>query len=504
MSKVIKSRNMTPENKSPVASKDLLNDSLRLTGMMAEEENIAVLLRRGLELCTRVLDCERGFLISEDAEGRRDVLEKAGEAGQGSFSTTALRLVKEKQESLLISDTINDDVLGVQESISRNDIHSVLCTLLTGSSFGGKRVYLYLDSRVDRHSLSLGDLERFRVLSKLMGTLIRKSEMIAEKDATIEELKGKIEEKRFADMVYGSDSFKRCLTLITQGAPAEIPVLLLGETGTGKERLARLVHDMSHRKDRPFLAVNCGAIPANLMESQLFGHEKGAFTGAVSSRKGFFEEVNGGTLFLDEIGELPIEVQTRFLRALQEGEIMRVGSSKTVHVDVRIVAATNMDLEKAVAENRFRKDLFYRLNVLPITVPPVRDRGEDALLLARFFLKQYCESFGSKHLCFSRDAEKAILRYDWPGNVREIQNRVQRVVITVTGPVIESADLGLQNETPVYKSLHEAREAVDRQMIAYAMSRSPDNLTNASKILDIDRKSLRILLEKYGIQYNDR
>ncbi|MBD3321395.1 MAG: sigma-54-dependent Fis family transcriptional regulator, partial [Chitinivibrionales bacterium] len=191
-----------------------------------------------------------------------------------------------------------------------------------------------------------------------------------------------------------------------------------------------------------------------------------------------------------------------FLRALQEGEIMRVGSSKTITVDVRIISATNVDLEKAVENGTFRKDLFFRLNVMPVTVPPMRERGEDSLLLARFFLKHYCESMGNPGCKFSREAEKAILLYDWPGNVREIMNRVQRAVITAAGKAVSKEDLGLESsDGPAYATLKDAREEIDREMIASAMQRSPGNLTNAARILDIDRKSLRLLLEKYGMEY---
>jgi DNA-binding NtrC family response regulator len=235
-----------------------------------------------------------------------------------------------------------------------------------------------------------------------------------------------------------------------------------------------------------------------------FGHEKGAFTGAVSAKKGYFEEANGGTLFLDEVGELPPPAQSHFLRVLQEGEVVRVGSTKPLKVNVRIVSATNVDLETAVAENRFRKDLYFRLNEFPVKVPSIREREEDALLLARYFLKQYGETYNSKTLKFSREAEKAILMYDWPGNVRDIQNRVQRAVITGSDTLITVDDLGLDAGTASsYSSLHAAREAVDREMIAIAMKKAPGNLTNTAKILDIDRKSLRLLLEKYGIEYRE-
>jgi transcriptional regulator with PAS, ATPase and Fis domain len=489
-------------------SEDLLTTALRMTAGMTEEENALTLLKQGLSLCLRVLACERGLVIAETAGGGREVLHYAGSGGRDdAYSTTALRLVDERNEPLLISDTVGDKVLSTRESIAAENIRSILCSRLdTLRQFlPGRKVYLYCDSHTDRRPFTPLDLEKFRLLSRLMAGLERTSALIAEQNAEIEELKGMVRERRFEDLVFGSPSFEKCITLVRQSAAAAVPILLIGETGTGKESLARIAHKLSPRAARPFLAVNCGAIPATLIESELFGHEKGAFTGAVAAKKGYFEEASGGTLFLDEIGELPLAAQASFLRVLQEGEIVRVGSTRPIKVDVRIVSATNIDLEKAVEENRFRKDLFFRLNVLPITVPSIRERGDDALLLARFFLKQYGEMYGNPAARFSSEAEKAILMYGWPGNVREVQNRVQRAVITASGPAVTAVQIGLDTkETPAVTSLYRAREAVDRQLIADALKKAPGNLTNAAKLLDIDRKSLRLLLEKYGIEYKEQ
>ncbi len=483
---------------------DLLTAALRMTASMAREEGVTALLRQGLNLCMEVLDCERGLLIAEAPDGRREIIcsKGAGEPEESSYSTTALGMVKEKGEPLLISDTIGNEHLGTRESISGGNIRSVLCTMLGAAreTFPDRDIYLYLDSRTDRRPMSEGDLEKFRLLATLMGSLVRRADTTARQEAAIEELRGRVEERRFEDLLFSGDAFGRCVELVKQAAPADVPILLVGETGTGKEVLARLAHKLSPRRDGPFLAVNCGALPPTLMESQLFGHEKGAFTGAVSARKGYFREASGGTLFLDEVGELPAQTQAQFLRVLQEGEVVAVGATRPEKVDVRVVSATNADLDKGVEQGTFRKDLFFRLNVVPVNVPPVRERGEDALLLARFFLSRHAESSG-RAFSLSREAEKAILRYHWPGNVREIQNRIQRAVITSSSSTLSADSLDLaRNETPGYTSLPEAREAVDREMIARALGRAPGNLTGAAKILGIDRKSLRILLEKYGIE----
>ncbi len=483
--------------------RDLLSAALKLTASMVEEDRLIELLRQGLSLCKEVLDCDRGMLISESTDGGREVLEYQGsEIQRAPFSKTALEMVNKKREPLLISDTIQDELLGTQESISSNDIRSVLCARLDTLKhvFADKKVYLYLDSQTNRRPFTMGDLETFKLLSLLMAGLVKKSELLEEQGAQIEELKNRVQEKQFEDLIFGSESFEKCITLVKQGASTEVPILLYGETGTGKEALARIVHKVSPRKDKPFLAVNCGAIPNNLIASELFGHEKGAFTGAVSQKKGYFEEADGGTLFLDEVGELPAEIQTHFLRALQEGEITRVGSSKAIKVNVRVVSATNVNLEKAVNDGTFRKDLFYRLSVFPVDVPPIRQRGKDSLLLANYFLKTYSETYGTQKLKFSSDCEKTILGYNWPGNVRELQNCLQRVAITAQSPIINKDDLGIQiQDSNESSTLREARESLDRKMIQSALERFPRNLTKAAEILGIDRKSLRLLLEKYGM-----
>lgn len=336
-----------------------------------------------------------------------------------------------------------------------------------------------------------------------MANLVQKSTIIAEQSAKIEELSQRFNEKKVEDLIFSSEKFEKCITLVQQGARTDVPILIFGETGTGKEALAKIVHTMSKRKKQKYLTVNCAAIPPSLIESELFGHEKGAFTGAVAQKKGIFEEAHGGTLFLDEIGELPLQMQAHLLRVLQEGEISRVGSTKPISVDVRIVSATNVNLEQAVEEGTFRKDLFYRLSVFPVTVPPIRKRGRDALLLAQYFLKEYQQTYGTIKLKFSKSCEKAIIDYSWPGNVRDIQNRIQRAVITAMDSTLTEDSLGLDNTHTSSEgaliSLREAREKVDRELIEQALERYPKNLTKAAQVLDIDRKSLRLLIEKYNM-----
>ena len=241
----------------------------------------------------------------------------------------------------------------------------------------------------------------------------------------------------FSDIISRSEAMKKILGKVEQVASTDATVLILGESGTGKELVARAVHNLSERRERPLVKVNCAALPANLIESELFGHEKGAFTGALSRKIGRFELADGGTIFLDEIGELPLELQTKLLRVLQEGEFERLGNPQTIHANVRVIAATNRNLEKAIEKNEFREDLYYRLNVFPVSIPPLRDRKEDIPLLVNHFIKKYNVKTAKKVETISQEIIQALQEYYWPGNVRELENVIERAVIISPGKQLQ-------------------------------------------------------------------
>jgi two-component system, NtrC family, response regulator len=284
-------------------------------------------------------------------------------------------------------------------------------------------------------------------------------------------------------------------------ATTNAPVLLLGESGTGKEMVALAIHRRSSRKEGPFIAINCNAIPENLLESELFGHEKGAFTGAHTQRKGLMESAAGGTLFLDEIGELPPPIQVKLLRFLQEQRFQRVGGRQEIQIDTRIVAATNVDLKKAVRKERFREDLYFRLAVVVIKLPPLRDRAGDVELLAREFLQQFATQCEKPVLMFAPDALRAIKRHSWPGNVRELQNRIKRAVIMTEGKKVTATDLELADNTEIVlpATLKEAREQVERQLIEQALKRHSGRVSSAATDLGVSRPTLYELMDKLGI-----
>jgi two-component system NtrC family response regulator len=287
---------------------------------------------------------------------------------------------------------------------------------------------------------------------------------------------------------------------IARVALSDISILICGESGTGKELVAQAVHENSPRKDNPFIVVNCGAIPDTLLESELFGHEKGAFTGAHAQKKGKFELANTGTLFLDEIGELAPPLQVKLLRFLQDRSIERIGSNQKIHLDVRIIAATNRDLQREMDNNVFREDLYYRLKVVPITIPPLRERREDILPLAYHFLQRYSREHRKLSLTLSPEAEHKLLSYSWPGNVRELENLINRAVVLNNGPILALRDLGFQvDKTADDFNLKEAKRAIEIEYIRKALLRSRGVVSRAAKDLGISRVNLYELMAKYRI-----
>jgi two-component system, NtrC family, response regulator len=307
----------------------------------------------------------------------------------------------------------------------------------------------------------------------------------------------------FEDMIGTSPQMQAVFAFIRKVAATNAPVLLLGESGTGKEMAAAAIHRRSTRKDGSFVAINCNAIPENLLESELFGHEKGAFTGAHVQRKGLLETASGGTLFLDEIGELPPAIQVKLLRFLQEQRLQRVGGRQEIQVDTRLVAATNADLKELINNGKFREDLYFRLAVVTIRLLPLRERGEDVVFLAREFLQRYSSQDGRPKMVFTPDALRAMNSYSWPGNVRELQNRVKRGVIMANGSRVTAKDLELQGEKGVVASgattLRQAREDVERELVEQALKRHSGKITSAAADLGISRPTFYELMEKLGI-----
>ncbi|WP_456402713.1 sigma-54-dependent transcriptional regulator [Persephonella sp.] len=306
----------------------------------------------------------------------------------------------------------------------------------------------------------------------------------------------------FTDIIAESPQMKSILETVKKIAPFDTTVLITGESGTGKEMIANFIHKNSLRSEKPFIAINCGAIPPDLLESELFGYKKGAFTGANTDKKGILEEAEGGTIFLDEIGELPLDLQVKLLRVLQENEIKPLGSNKPKKIDVRFIAATNRDLKKMIEEGKFREDLYYRINVIPIHIPPLRERKEDIIPLSSFFIQKYCSKYGLKLKKLSDEAVSKLMEYDFPGNVRELENIIERAVLTTEGEVIKDLEIGVSKRYKPHFSLKPfkvAKEEFEKNYLKNLLEYVGNNISKASDVSGITRAQLYRMLKKYNI-----
>jgi len=331
--------------------------------------------------------------------------------------------------------------------------------------------------------------------------LLKRCFYIADLEREHQQMHQLLHAEGFEGMLGASPAMQAVFNSVRKVATNEVPVLILGESGTGKEMAARAIHNLSSRKDGPFVAINCSAIPETLLESELFGHEKGAYTGAHVKRIGRFESANGGTLFLDEIGEINLQLQVKLLRFLQEQRIARLGGRDEIQVDTRVITATNSDLKKGIASGSFREDLYYRLAVVQIVMPPLRERERDIPLLAQSFLQRFASQVPKEGLTFGNEAVRAMNTYSWPGNVRELQNCVKRAAIMADGKRISVQDLGLSLEAGEnLGTLKSAREAAERETIQRALRKSAGKIAAAANELGISRPTLYELMEKLGLE----
>lgn len=339
-----------------------------------------------------------------------------------------------------------------------------------------------------------------------LGLIVRRAFHVAELEAENRRLAAREDgsNRVLGSIITAAPEMIRVARMVERVALADVSVMLLGASGTGKELLARGLHDASPRTARPFVAINCAAIPENLLESELFGHERGAFTGAVKMTVGKIEQAAGGTLFLDEVGDIPLPLQVKLLRFLQERVIERIGGRKTIPVDVRVVCATHQDLAAMISQQRFREDLYYRLAEIVVNIPPLKDRPGDALLLAQFFLNRFARQNGRQFKGLSADAVAALADWGWPGNVRELENRVKRAVIMGEGQRLTAADLELVAAADDdISTLKAVREAADRQAIRRALARSDGNISMAARFLGISRPTLYDLMKQYGLENDE-
>lgn len=453
------------------------------------------------------------ILVVEDGRSQRemlrDFLRKEGHVvGEAEDGERAIRSVREGHYDLILLDYRMPGMDGMQVLRAVKGINpeiDIVIVTAEGSidmaveaMKAGAFDYITKPVEFDELLLLVARVAERRTLRKENEILrgVFRGELFGDKGVTTDRI------------IYRSDKMSALINMAGRVAASRATVLLQGESGTGKELFARLIHQLSPRSAKPIIAVNCGALHENLLESELFGHEKGAFTGATARRIGRFEEADGGTLFLDEIGELSAPVQVKLLRFLQEHEFQRLGGNQTLSTDVRVISATNRDLEQRVKEGAFREDLFYRLNVVMISIPPLRERKEDSPALIDYFVKRYADENGKRIKGLSSEARDVLLKYDYPGNVRELENIIERAVVVAREEMIFEEDLPFRNRPATEPESRQGEEGMlrgsveelEKRLIVEAMEKAGDHQSRAADLLGISERMLRYKLKKYGLK----
>jgi len=498
------------QESSPADSRELL----ALRGIHAFSEklfgvyDLARILESLMDEAIALTRADKGFLILfEDGQMHvkvarnlsRENLEDALERVSDSIVSKVVRT----QRPLILEDALDDPEFKGSQSVVNLKLLSVMCVPLMhkGDLFG----LVYVGNDRLTHRFDDRALELLTIFAAQASLLLQNALLVNDLYLNNTELKRKLEDKQLGDIIGSSPGMREVLKKLEKVAPTDISILIAGETGTGKELFARELHRKSARAKGPFVTINCGAIPENLLESELFGHVKGAFTGAVVTRAGRFQAAIGGTLFLDEIGELPLALQVKLLRALQEKVVYKVGDSRPEPVDIRVVAATNRILEEMVRENTFREDLYYRLNVVTLQLPPLRERGEDVLVLGKFFLGKSVAEFGAKARGFTPAAVSAMKKYGWPGNIRELENKLKKAVVLADGPLLGPDDLDLSADrfAPILP-LAQAKEEFQKRYINEVLERNNGNRTKSAKDLGVDPRTIFRHLEKLEAERQGR
>ena len=447
------------------------------------------------------------LLIVDDEQGQREILsgylkKKGYTVYTASSGTEGIQSVKNYPIDIIISDFKMPDKTGIEVLEAVKSINPEISFVMV-TAFGTIEnavkamrlgAYDYLAKPIDLDELDI-----------LLERIIEHKNLKSENQY----LKQQLEERfKISSIISQSPRMEEAVNLAARVAESKATVLITGENGTGKEVLAKAIHFISPRKNNPFIAVNIPALSENLMESEIFGHERGAFTGADKMKKGRFELANKGTIFLDEIGDVPLPMQVKLLRVLQEQQIERVGGTETIPIDVRIIAATNQNLEKKIKEGTFREDLFYRLNIVAIKIPPLRERKEDILPLIEFFLLKYANENKKETFTISKEAVDQLMKYSYPGNVRELENSIERAVVLARGNTLTQNDLPMSIKGFIREEVSELTEgnlvekveALERKLILNALTKSNGYQTQAGKLLGLTERNLRYKLQKYGIR----
>jgi transcriptional regulator with GAF, ATPase, and Fis domain len=465
----------------------------------AKGRQLEELLHSMLDAIVDVTSAERGvLLLLEDGKAivraARNMKKETITGDDGGVSDSIVRKVLETKKPVIVSDALTDTTFGKSESIVALNLSSVMCVplLAQGEMLGA----LYVGSDRVKGLFEKNQLDLLTIFAGQASLILENAMLLNSLRADKDKLVAELNDKKFGDIIGASPFMVEVFKKLQKVAGTDISVLITGETGTGKELIAREIHRRSQRANGPFVSINCGAIPENLIESELFGHVKGAFTGAIASRPGKFQVAQAGTLFLDEIGELPVNLQVKLVRALQERVVNRVGDSRPEKVDIRVVAATNRNLEEEIKRGAFREDLYYRLNVVHIFLPPLRERGDDVLIIAKALLQKYSDEMKSKVVGFSPTSLASIRKYNWPGNIRQLENRIKKALVLCDRPLLQPEDLDLGPEAQsTILPLEKAKEEFQRKYVLEALERNNGNRTQTARDLGVDPRTIFRYLE---------
>jgi len=467
---------------------------------LMEKYELPALLDTLLDVVVQVTNADKGFIVLVESgepvvKVARNLRRETISDAVSHLSDSILARVMKSRTALIISDALSDAEFKNSLSVVNLKLTSVLCVpmLERGNTLG----IIYVGNDNVAQLFDETHLEVLTIFAAQAALLIRNALLVNELQLDNKTLLQRLERMRFGEILGSSPPMQDVFRKVQKVAVTDISVLITGETGTGKELIAREIHTRSGRAKGPFITINCGAIPENLLESELFGHVRGAFTGAVANKAGRFQAANGGTLFLDEIGEMPLALQVKLLRALQERVVTRVGDTNAEPVDIRVLAATNRDLELEIKTGRFREDLYYRLNVVQIHLPPLRDRGDDIVVLARYMVGRYAPEYGNQVRGLTPQAVAAIKRHHWPGNIREMENRIKKAVVLADKALLGPEDLNLaSDDLPPILPLTDAKDKFQREYINEILALNNGNRTKTARDLGVDPRTIFRHLEK--------
>ncbi len=484
---------------APEQQVDALSRLVSFSEVLMEDTTPDQLFRSLLKEVVELTQAEKGFVIVLQ-DGQRH-LASAHNVGDDKLdlhriSDSIVETVVESGKPLIVSNATEDKRFGKAKSVVDLRLSSVMCVpLVYRNEMLG---VIYLGNDAVQNLFHSGTLALLQVFAAQASLIVHTALMLNELKVSNTNLRSLLQEGTQGEIIGTCAAMKDVFKVLRKVAPTDATVLLLGETGTGKELAALEVHRLSDRSDGPFVSINCGAIPENLLESELFGHKKGSFTGAVADKIGKFEAANGGTLFLDEIAEMPANLQVKLLRVLQDRMVERVGDLEGRRVDIRVVAATNKDLDERIKDGSFREDLFYRLNEVPVDLPPLRDRGDDILQLAQYFLSRFAAKYDSKAKGFSNPCASALKSYYWPGNVRQLENRVKKAIIMSDRAQLSPDDMGIgRGDKRQVKPLADAEEDFKKKYIREVLDMNDWNKAQTARDLDVDPRTIFRYIEKF-------